>query len=98
MSMILTALAAIAFSAGPILLLCIHDPKRRRSTGAKSGGMTSRQRRIFVIIACLPGVVCALMGDSAACLLWFGACALMGWAAAIVFRAIDRSDRLRTTD
>src|SRR3546814_5497794 len=39
MTMTLTILTAIALSAVPILLLCIGDPKRRRSAEKNSNGM-----------------------------------------------------------
>src|SRR3546814_10393192 len=78
MTMTLTILTAIALSAVPILLLCIGDPKRRRSAEKNSNGMATSRRRILTVIACVPGIVCALTGDSAAFLMWLGGCALVG--------------------
>jgi hypothetical protein len=99
MTMIVTTLTAIALSAVPILLLCIGDPKRRRSVEKNSNGMATHQRRILVAIASVPGIVCALTGDSAAFLMWLGGCALVGWAATFCFRAVGRPDRqLSVTD
>lgn len=93
MTTILATLAAVALSAIPILLLCFGDPKRRRSVEKKGNGMATRQRRILAALACVPGVVCALAGDSAAFLMWVGGCALVGWAAALVLGAVGRTDR-----
>src|SRR3546814_1930708 len=92
MTMTLTILTAIALSAVPILLLCIGDPKRRRSAEKNSNGMATSRRRILTVIACVPGIVCALTGDSAAFLMWLGGCALVGWAAAFCFLSVGRSD------
>src|SRR3546814_13216049 len=72
MTMTLTILTAIALSAVPILLLCIGDPKRRRTAEKNSNGMATARRRILTVIASVPGIVCALTGDSAACLMWLG--------------------------
>ncbi|MBB5687678.1 hypothetical protein [Sphingobium boeckii] len=90
--MMLTTLTALLLSAGPILFLCIGDPKRRRSMEKKSNGMAANKRRILVATACLPGLGCALVGDTAAFLMWLGGCALAGWAAAFCFRAVVRAD------
>lgn len=76
------AFIALALSAIPIVMLCVGDPKRRRAIGGKGGGMASPQRRLLVMIACIPGVICALLGDAAAFLMWLGGCALIGWALA----------------
>lgn len=84
MSMILLALAALALSAVPIVLLGIGDPKRRRAAGAKDGS-ASGQRWLLVIAACLPGLACALLGDSAAFIMWLGGSALLGWSVAAYF-------------
>ncbi|MEN3749166.1 hypothetical protein TPR58_18475 [Sphingomonas sp. HF-S3] len=84
MSMILLALAALALSAVPIVLLGIGDPKRRRAAGAKDVS-ASGQRWLLVIAACLPGLACALLGDSAAFIMWLGGSALLGWSVAAYF-------------
>lgn len=81
--MFYVALSALVLSAIPILALCIGDPKRRRATGDKRGGMASGRRRLLAAVACLPGALCALSGDAAAFLMWFGGCALLGWALAV---------------
>lgn len=83
---IVIALGALFLSAIPVVLLCIGDPKRRRAAGER-GGATSRSRSMSVVTACVPGVACALLGDSAAFMLWLGGTALLGWAAATGFAA-----------
>lgn len=83
MNMILATLAATIVSALPILLLCIGDPKRRRTAGKGSGGMSVIRRRVLATLACVPGIACALSGDAAAFLMWLGGCALVGWGAAV---------------
>jgi hypothetical protein len=86
MTMIYTALGALALSAIPILLLCMGDPKRRRTIGIKGDGMATRQRRLLAAAACIPGVACIWVGDAPAFLMWLGGCALLGWALAACFR------------
>lgn len=78
MTMFYLALVALALSGVAILALCLGDPKRRRTAG-DGGGMTARQRRLLAALTCLPGLGCALVGDSAAFLMWLGGCALIGW-------------------
>ena len=80
------ALGTVLLSAIPVVLLCIGDPKRRRAAGGR-GGAASRPRSILVVTACVPGLACALLGDSAAFMLWLGGIALFGWAAAASFAA-----------
>lgn len=86
MNMILLALGALALSAIPILLLGIGDPKRRRAAGVKDGS-ASGQRWLLVLAACVPGLACALLGDSAAFIMWLGGSGLLGWAVAAYFGA-----------
>lgn len=87
------ALGALLLSAIPVILLCIVDPKRRRATGERDPA-ASQPRAMLVVAACVPGVACALLGDSAAFMLWLGGIALLGWAAAAGFaaRTQDRTD------
>lgn len=80
--MLYLALIALALSTIPIIMLCAGDPKRRRAVGGKGGGMTSGQRRLLVAAACAPGLICALLGDAPAFLMWLGGCALLGWTLA----------------
>lgn len=79
--------AALIVSAGLIVLLCMHDPKRLRTAGRKTEGMAPARRRMLVAAACLPGLACALLGDSGAFLMWLGGCALFGWALAGYYRS-----------
>jgi hypothetical protein len=87
--MLLLALFALAISVVPLLLLCINDPKRRRATGCK-GGMSNGLRHVTVIVACLPSVALALMGNAGGFMLWLGGCALWGWAVATFAPLADR--------
>ncbi|MFA7601644.1 MAG: hypothetical protein WCY29_01440 [Novosphingobium sp.] len=86
MTMFHLALIALVLSAISILALCAGDPKRRRTAGDMSGGMTPARRRSLAAVSCIPGLVCALLGDAAAFLMWLGGCALVGWACAAFFR------------
>jgi hypothetical protein len=81
MTTIVIAITGLALSAAAIYALCLGDPKRRRASG-QGGGATSRVRTLLVVIACVPGLVCGLLGDSAALMLWLGGAALLGWLAA----------------
>lgn len=82
---------ALLASAIPLLALGAGDPKRRRTDGGNSGGMAPVQRRLLAAFACLPGLVCVLLRDAAAFLMWLGGCALVGWACAALFRPRARS-------
>lgn len=94
MTMFYLALAAVALSGIAILALCLGDPKRRRAAG-DNGGMVPRQRQLLAMLSCLPGLGCALVGDSAAFLMWLGGCALIGWTLATCFRGSDMSGETR---
>ncbi len=87
------ALGVLLLSAIPVILLCIGDPKRRRATGERNP-TASRPRAMLVVAACVPGVACALLGDSAAFMVWLGGIGLLGWAAAAsaAARTQDRTD------
>jgi len=76
------ALLALAISAMLIVVLCQSDPKRLRAAGQKGTAMLPRRRRGLAALACLPGLGCALSGNSAAFMLWLGGCALAGWISA----------------
>jgi len=91
MNMFSLALIALVLSAVPIVMLCMGDPKRRRAVGGKGSGMAPGQRRLLVVVACIPGAICAGLGDAAAFLMWLGGCALIGWilAAYLPARAND---------
>lgn len=83
-------LAALALSAALILLLCIGDPKRRRSERIKGGEQGPVARRLLFGAVCLPGLWLALIGDSAAFLIWLGGCCVAGWLVALGFGAARR--------
>jgi len=76
------ATLALALSAMLIVVLCQGDPKRLRAAGLRSAAMLPRRRRGLAALACLPGLGCALSGNSAAFMLWLGGCALAGWISA----------------
>lgn len=84
--MFAAALGALALSAIPMLVLCLGDPKRRRTVGDKGSGMASSQRRLLAAAACAPGLICVILGNAAAFLMWLGGAALIGWAIAAFFR------------
>ena len=83
--MMIVPLASIAVSGILILLLCIGDPKRRRTAGVDGREMSVATRRLLAAFACLPGLLCALMGDAAAFMIWLGGCGVIGWFVALWF-------------
>ena len=83
--MMLLPMATIAFSGVIIVLLCRGDPKRRRTAGLPGDEMRPSLRRILAGVACLPGLLCAVLGDSAAFIIWLGGCAVLGWFVALWF-------------
>lgn len=79
------ALAAVAVSAGFVLLLCLGDPKRRRTIDAIAQGDSGPRRRAFVVAACLPGLLCVVQGDAAGFLIWLGGTGAAGWLMTLAF-------------
>ena len=75
---------AVAISLAIIALLWHGDPKRRRTIGLRDRADGSGKRRALAAIALVPGLLLAVLGDSAAFLVWFGACAIAGWLVAQV--------------
>lgn len=75
---------AVAISLAIIALLWHGDPKRRRTIGLRDQADSTAKRRVLAAIALGPGLGLALLGDSAAFLVWFGACAIAGWLVAQV--------------
>lgn len=75
----LLALTAIVASLAIIVWLWHGDPKRRRVAGLAGAGQTPRKRRILAAGACVPGLALVFLGDSAAFLVWLGACVVGGW-------------------
>ena len=92
MTMVFVGLASIGVSAAIIVLLCLGDPKRQRSLGRPGPAMPAARRRLLAVAACMPGLVCALLGDAAAFLMWLGGCALIGWAVAAWLRSARQAD------
>lgn len=81
-------LVASLFSAALLVLLCIGDPKRRRSARMPGKAHGTTARRLLVIASLLPGTGYALGGDAANFLLWLGAYAVVGWLVALSFSAL----------
>ena len=75
---------AVAISLAIIALLWHGDPKRRRTIGLRDQADSSAKRRVLAAVALVPGLGLTLLGDSAAFLVWFGACAIAGWLVAQV--------------
>lgn len=84
-------LASIAFSAGLLALLCLGDPKRRRSIKLPGDAQGTMMRRLLTAASLLPGIVFALRGDAAACLLWLGGYAVVGWLVTLACSAWAKS-------
>lgn len=82
--MALLTLASTAFSAAVIILLCLGDPKRRRSARIAGEGHGSNMRRLLAALAALPGILQAVSGNWAAFLIWLGGCAVGGWLVALL--------------
>ena len=78
---------ALAVSSALIFLLCIGDPKRRRTMRIKDGEQSRAMRWLLSAAICLPGLWLALIGDSAAFLIWLGGCCVVGWLVALGFAA-----------
>ncbi|RJF90614.1 hypothetical protein [Sphingomonas cavernae] len=83
--MMMLVFAAIVFSTILIVMLCYGDPKRRRAASLPGEGHGAGSRRLLAAAACLPGLLWALWGDSAAFLVWLGGCAAAGWIVALWF-------------
>jgi hypothetical protein len=89
------ATAAFIISGAAILLLCQQDPKRLRAAGSKAKGMTAAKRRALVAVVCLPGLACAILGNSGAFVIWLGGCALFGWMVATYHTAGSTQQKTR---
>lgn len=90
MTMFAAALSALALTSIQLLILCLGDPKRRRSSGNKGRITTANQRRSIAVAACIPGLICAVLGHAAVFLMWLGGSALFGWALAAWFARAPR--------
>jgi hypothetical protein len=80
-------LGAIAFSAALLALLCLGDPKRRRSIKLPGAVQGTKARRLWTAASLLPGIGYAVAGDAAAFLLWLGGYAVVGWLVTLGFSA-----------
>lgn len=90
--MMVVTLAAIAWSALCLGLLCLGDPKRRRSAEIAAGQPHAAAiRRALAAGAGAPGILLALSGDAAGFLLWLAACAVVGWVLAVAWSRLARS-------
>lgn len=78
------AIFATAVSAALILWLCLGDPKRRRALRLAGEGQGASTRRLIAAAACLPGLLCILLGDAAAFLIWLGGSGAAGWLIAML--------------
>lgn len=83
-------LVAIVLSLAIIAALWRGDPKRRRVAGLGAIAPGANLRRFMVVLLLLPGLVLALLGDSAAFLVWLGSCAIGGWLIAQIRPRLDR--------
>lgn len=84
--MTVQSLLALLISGALIVMLCLGDPKRRRAARIGGEGQSTATRRLLAAAACLPGLYFAVIGDSAAFLVWLGGCAVVGWLVALGFR------------
>ena len=88
-------LAAIAVTAALLALLCRGDPKRRRAARLGGDGSSRAVRWALGLAACLPGIACLVLGDTAAFLIWMGGGGIAGWLVALVFRQAGRDGNHR---
>lgn len=82
--------SAIALSAVLITMLCLGDPKRRRSAKIGDGEQSRTTRWLLTVAACLPGAWLAVIGDAPGFLIWLGGCSVIGWLLALIFGALNR--------
>jgi hypothetical protein len=92
--MVFTVVFALLLSAMAIMALGLQDPKRLRTGNHPREMMAPHRRRTLAAIACVPGLGCLLLGNTAAFLMWLGGCALFGWAIAGYFSGRTNVRRL----
>lgn len=93
--MALLLLACIA-SAAILVLLCMGDPKRRRSVRRAGAAQGTMARRLLTAASLLPGMCYIVTGDPAAFLIWLGGYAVAGWLVTLFFAALsDKAARVR---
>ncbi|MET0362265.1 MAG: hypothetical protein ABW048_11020 [Sphingobium sp.] len=78
-------LGSIAFSSALLLLLCIGDPKRRRSARQPAKARSTAVRNLSIIASLIPGGIHAMTGDAGGFLIWLGGYALAGWLITLAF-------------
>ncbi|EZP71621.1 hypothetical protein BV96_02358 [Sphingomonas paucimobilis] len=93
--MMLLPLAATAFSTAIILLLCLGDPKRRRSARMTGEGQGTAIRRVLAGAALLPGLFYAVSGSGAAFLIWLGGCGVAGWLVTLLLSPAQSGETQR---
>ncbi|WP_235399024.1 hypothetical protein [Sphingomonas sp. SRS2] len=76
----------VALSTAILILLCLGDPKRRRTARLDGTEMGTATRRTLTVLACMPGLYFALTGSGAAFFIWLGGCGVAGWLIALLFR------------
>jgi hypothetical protein len=85
--MTMLTIAALALSVALLAMLCVGDPKRRRTAGLRDDATGRGMRRLLAVGSVLPGVALALAGDAAAFMIWIGGYAVFGWWFANLFCA-----------
>lgn len=83
--MMILVLVSVIFSAALLALLCLGDPKRRRSGGLPGTAQGTAVRRLLVATSLLPGIILALSGHPAAFLMWLGGYVVAGWLITLCF-------------
>jgi hypothetical protein len=78
------AVAAIALTTALLAVLCLNDPKRRRTARLQGQGHRVATRRMLGMAACLPGLACLMLGDAAAFLVWIGGLGIAGWFVTLI--------------
>jgi hypothetical protein len=79
----------VGLSAFFLVLLCLGDPKRSRTSGRKGGAQGSRTRWLLVSACVSPGLAFALAGEGAAFLIWLGGTAMAGWLVTLLVPTRD---------
>ena len=87
--MMILLLACVIFSAAFLILLCLGDPKRRRSGRLRGTAQGTAVRRLLTVTSLLPGIFLALGGYAAAFLMWLGGYAVVGWLITLCFSTVQ---------
>jgi hypothetical protein len=89
--MSMLGLAAIALTTAFLIVLCLNDPKRRRTAKLPGEGHGATTRRLLAAAACLPGIACLLLGDAAAFLVWIGGLGVAGWFVTLIATGLHKA-------